>query len=395
MHLLHPVLIVCAWLVAFAWLSKLVEAARGLATIPNLLAPECDVSPLGTPTVTVIVPARNEAANVAACLQSLLAQDYRQLHIVAVNDRSTDQTGAIMARLADENSAHLEVISISDLPANWLGKTHAMSVAARAAIADHNPDYLLFTDADILFRSDAIRRSLANAVSTNADHFVLLPTTIVKTVGEGTILAYLQVMSLWAVRLWRVADPEAKRDAIGVGAFNLIRTSAYQQLGGFEVAPMEILEDLALGRRVKRVGLRQRVATAPGMVSVHWAAGALGIVTGMTKNLFAVFRFRPAMLLAGAVGLVLLCVAPIGFLAMRFTRIPELITLGSIFGLYVLSGRSSKISPLYAVSFPVGAVVVAYSMLRSMAATMLHGGVTWRGTFYPLNELRSHAKRDL
>lgn len=143
------------------------------------------------------------------------------------------------------------------------------------------------------------------------------------------------------------------------------------------------------------MGLRQRVATAPGMVSVHWAAGALGIVTGMTKNLFAVFRFRPAMLLAGAVGMVALCVAPIGFLAMRLTRIPELITLGSIFGLYVLSGRSSKISPLYAVSFPVGAVVVAYSMLRSMAAAMLGGGVTWRGTFYPLDELRSHAKRDL
>ena len=395
MHLLHPVLIVCAWLVALAWLSKLVEAARGLATIPNLLAPRYDVSPAGSPSVIVIVPARNEAANVSGCLQSLLAQDYAQLRIVAVDDRSTDQTGALMGRLARENSNCLEVISISELPANWLGKTHAMSVAARAAIADHNPDYLLFTDADIIFQSDAIRRSLANAVSANADHFVLLPTTIVKTVGEGIILAYLQVMSFWAVRLWRVADPAAKRDAIGVGAFNLIRTSAYQQLGGFEVAPMEILEDLALGRRVKRVGLRQRVATAPGMVSVHWAAGALGIVTGMTKNLFAVFRFRPEMLLAGAVGMVVFCIAPIGFLAMRLTLIPELIALGSVFGLYILSGRSSQISPLYAISFPVGAVVLAYSMLRSMVATMLRGGVTWRGTFYPLNELRDHAKRDL
>jgi GT2 family glycosyltransferase len=395
MRLLHPILIVSAWLVALAWLTKLVEAARGLARVPNLLEREYDVSPAGNPSVTVIVPARNEAANVAACLESLIAQDYGELRILAVDDRSTDRTGAIMDALARVHNTRLEVLSVTHLPANWLGKTHAMAVAARTAIAAHSPDYLLFTDADIIFQPDAIRRSLVNAVATRADHFVVLPTTIVKTRGEGMILAYLQVMSLWAIRTWRVADPKSMRDAIGVGAFNLIRTPAYLQLGGFDATPMEILEDLALGRRVKRAGLRQRVATAPGMVCVHWAAGVEGIVTGMTKNLFAVFRFRPELLLAAAAWIVLFCIAPVGFLAFPGTRIPGLLTLVAVVGLYALSGRSSRISLFYAPTLPVGAVVVVYSMLRSMVITVVRGGVVWRGTFYSLTELRAHSERDL
>jgi cellulose synthase/poly-beta-1,6-N-acetylglucosamine synthase-like glycosyltransferase len=392
MHILHPVVTVAAWLIAFAWVAKLAEAMRGLATVPNLLAPQFDATPAGSPRLVVIVPARNEAANVAACLESLVNQDYANLRIIAVNDRSTDETGSIMAALAFANRARLEVMTVTELPPNWLGKTHAMAFAAHSAIALHSADYLLFTDADILFASDAIRRALAEAVASQADHFVVLPTTLIKTPGEGMLLAYLQMMSMWAVRPWRVADPKAKRDAIGVGAFNLIRTPTYQQLGGFDATPMEILDDLALGLRVKHAGYRQRVATAPGMVCVHWAAGAQGIVAGMAKNLFAVFRFRPAWLVAAAVWMGIFCIAPVAFLVPRSTRAAGLVALVAVAGLYALWSQTSRISWLYALTFPVAAVVVVYSMLRSMAITVVAGGVTWRGTFYPLSELRRHAR---
>jgi len=395
MHILHSVVTVAAWLIAFAWVAKLVEAARGLATVPNLLAPRFDAAPAGSPLLAVIVPARNEAANVAACLESLVRQDYANLRIIAVDDRSTDATGAIMAALASANRARLEVLTVKELPPNWLGKTNAMALAARSAIAAHSADYLLFTDADILFRPDAIRRALSEAVAAQADHFVVLPTTLIKTPGEGMLLAYLQMMSLWAVRPWRVADPRARRDAIGVGAFNLIRTSTYQQLGGFDATPMEIVEDLALGRRVKRAGFRQRVATAPGMVCVHWATGARGIVAGMAKNLFAVFRFRPVLLLAGALSMGLFCILPVAFLAIESTRAAGLIALAAVAGLYARLSRTSRISWLYALTFPVAAAVVVYSMLRSMAITVVAGGVEWRGTFYPLSELRRHASGEL
>jgi GT2 family glycosyltransferase len=392
MHPLHVTLEIVVWVIALAWLAKLIEASRGSATIPNLLAAQYDSSPEGSPAIVVIVPARNEASDVAACLESLLKQDYPRVQIIAVDDRSTDDTGTIMDAVAGRHRDRLEVMHIEVLPPGWLGKTHAISLAARHAIATSMPDYLLFTDADVLFKPDALRRALVEAVASRADHFIVLPTTLVKTRGEGLFLAFIQVMSLWAVRPWRVADPRATRDAIGVGAFNLVRTTAYQQLGGFDAAPMEILEDLTLGRRVKRAGLRQRVAVAPKMVSVHWAAGVGGLVNGMTKNAFAVFRFSPAKLLAAVCGIALLCISPVASLAFEGGRWPAAIGLVSASGLYLLSSRTTRISAVYVIGLPAAALLVIYSMIRSMVVTVWNGGVTWRGTFYPLDELRKHAE---
>jgi glycosyltransferase involved in cell wall biosynthesis len=377
-----------AWLVALAWLWKAITAARGLPRVPNLLLPQYNLTPAGSPSITVIVPARNEADSIGACLESLINQDYPNLQIIAVDDRSTDSTRVLMDALATQHPAKLRVIHIAELPAGWLGKTHAMSLAARHTIAIHQPDYLLFTDADVLFLPEAIRRSLAQAIATQADHFVTFPTPIIKTFGEGMLLGYLQVMGLWASRPWLVANPRALRDAVGIGAFNLLRTSAYQHLGGFDAHRMEILEDLTLARRVKLAGLHQRVAIAPGMVSLHWASGAIGVMNVMTKNLFAVFRFHVSLLLLACIWLSLFCVAPAVFLVFPATQLPAIISLASVGSLYILSSRYSRISPWYAALFPISAALFVYSLLRSMFITLKLGGVIWRGTFYPLNELR-------
>jgi hypothetical protein len=392
MHTLHFVLRPMAWLIALAWVYKLAEAALGLPRVPNLLEVEFDRAPANGPSLLVIVPARNEAAKVSACLESLLGQDYQAMRIIAVDDRSTDATGTILDKLAEGHGSRMEVMHVAELPAGWLGKTHAMAMAARQAMKDVAVEYLLFTDADVIFEKDAVRRSLVWVERERADHAVVLPTTIVQSWGEGMLLVFLKVTSLWAMRPWRVGDADA-RDAIGVGAFNLIRVSAYRQVGGFEADKMEIVEDLGLGRRVKRAGLRQRVAAAPGMVSVHWAAGATGIVHGLTKNIFAVFGFRPAMLMASAVGIMLSCIVPAVLLFVPGTRVAAAITLGAVTGLYGLSRRFSRISTWYAVLFPVAATVMVYSMVRSMMVTLRDGGVTWRGTFYPLSELRDEARR--
>jgi glycosyltransferase involved in cell wall biosynthesis len=392
MHSAHLVLEILAWLIALAWLGKFLEAARGLPAVANLTAHECDAEPADQPSLTVIVPARNEAPNIAACIESLLAQDYPNLQIIAVDDRSTDETGAILDALAQVHATRLEVLHVTGLPPNWLGKTHALALATRHAIAQRNPDYLLFTDGDIVFHPEMLRRSLAYAVSTDADHFVAVPTLIVKSHGEGMLLSIMQVMSFWAVRTWRVARP-GRRDAIGVGAFNLIRTSVYLELGGFDAMPMDIVEDMALGRRVKCAGLRQRIATAPGMVTVHWAAGLFGILNNMTKNIFAIFRFRVVLLLGATAAFALMSIVPTVFLGLAFTRIPALIALASVAGMYVLSSRTSRISAWYAVFFPVSGALIVYSMLRSMFVTLRDGGVTWRGTFYPLAELHKSSRR--
>jgi glycosyltransferase involved in cell wall biosynthesis len=377
-----------SWLAALAWLWKAITAARGLPSIPNLLDPQHNLTPAGNPTITVIVPARNESADITDTLESLLNQDYPNLQILAVDDRSTDATGAIMDSLAAQNPTKLHILHVTELPAGWLGKTHAMALAARHAISIHQPDYLLFTDADVIFRREAIRRSLAQAVATQADHFVTFPTPLVKSMGEGMLLGYLQVIGLWATRPWRASDPKSIRDSVGIGAFNLLRTPAYQQLGGFDALRMEILEDLTLARHIKLAGLRQRVAVAPGLVTFHWASGTTGLINVMTKNLFAVFRFRISLVVLSCLWLTFFCLGPIAFLALPETRTPAILTLLSIAALYALSSRHSRISPWYAILFPAGAALFVYSLIRSAFTTLKHGGVTWRGTFYPLAELR-------
>jgi glycosyltransferase involved in cell wall biosynthesis len=392
MHTSHLAQLILAWLVALAWLYKFAEAAVGLPAVPNLATAEDPPDTPRLPRLAVIVPARNEARNVAACLHSLLQQDYPGLLIFAVDDRSSDATGAIIDTLAAQNPTRLQAIHITDLPAGWLGKTHAMATTATRVIAEGDlqggpPDYLLFTDGDVVFHPKILRRAVAQAESAHSAHQVVLPTTVVRSHGEGMLLGYLQVMSYWGVRTWRVRDPRS-RDSLGVGAFNLIRVSAYRRIGGFDAMPMEIVEDLELGRRVKHAGLGQGVATAPGMVNVHWAAGWIGIVRGMTKNIFAVFGFRTWLLLAASVGLALMSIAPAVLLALPGARLPAALALAAVLGLSALSSRTSRIPLAYAVLFPLAGALVFYSMLRSMAVTLLHGGVTWRGTFYPLDDLR-------
>src|SRR5438067_1491669 len=193
MHGLRTAIEVLAWMIAAGWTFKLTEAVLGFGTIPRLWDPEFDERPQDPPCVAVIVPARNEAANIRECIVSLLAQDYPNIRIIAVDDRSTDGTGPILDELAAADSTHrMNAIHVSDLPFGWLGKTHAMALAARTAIETYGAEFLLFTDADIDFSPQAVRRSVMATIRTGADPFVTLPTTIAKTRGAATVLAFLQ-----------------------------------------------------------------------------------------------------------------------------------------------------------------------------------------------------------
>ncbi len=369
------------------WIVRTWEAVRGIPTIPNLALPQHDVTPVGEPSITVIVPARNEAEDIEECLRSLLGQDYARLQIIAVDDRSTDATGALMDSLAAAHPGKLRVLHVKELPPEWLGKTHAMALAA--AMADS--EFLLFTDADIFFARSAIRRALAQAVASRADHLVLAPTITIKRWDEAGLLAFFQVFGLWAARPWKVSDPEALRDHIGIGAFNMLRTSAYRQVGGFEALRMEIVEDLGVARRIKLAGLAQRFVYGRGLVSVHWAAGVDGIVNVMTKNIFSAFRFHVSLLLVGCGWLAVFCILPFFAVWTRAFAVPAALTIGAMAVGYRLLGRLSGLSAWNVLLAPFGAALFLFALLRSMVTTLLQGGVVWRGTFYPLAELRKHA----
>ena len=387
-------------------MTRVFAAWRGLPTVPDLVGPEFDRTPSSEAAITVIVPARNEAANVRACVESLLLQDCPRLRVVAVDDRSTDETGLILDELAAAHPGGMDVLHVTELPPEWLGKTHAMALAARRQqqprpYAERPPlrgvldgfavnDFLLFTDADVIFAPSAIRRALAYAVASEADHLVLLPTTIIRRWDEEALLSLFTLFGLWGARPWKVADPRAKRDALGVGAFNMVRRSAYEQVGGFEALRMEIVEDLGMARRIKRAGLRSRIAFGKGLVSIHWAAGVPGLVGVLTKNIFAAVNFHVLLALNGCLFLVAFYILPFVLVWNRAFTLPDLVAIAAIGWGYGLTSRFSGLSAWNALVAPFAAAVFVFTLLRSMVITLRQGGVIWRGTFYSLKDLKRH-----
>ncbi len=390
-------------ILALAWFSRIVDAALGMPGVADVSQPEWDrnpVTPAGNPRVSIIVPALNEEETIEQALNLLLALDYDNYEVIAVDDRSTDRTGEIMdrvsqnprpvpARTAGTRTGHphpsFRVIHHRELPAGWLGKPHAMWTAANQA----SGVWLLFTDADVLFKPDSLRRALAYAESVPADHVVLFPHIIMKQPGEYMMIAFFQTMFLFGHRPWKVADPSTD-DHMGVGAFNLVRRSVYDAVGTYRALRMEVVDDMKLGKVVKKAGFAQRNVFGGDLISIRWAQGAMGVVNNLTKNFFAVLSFQTWRTVLSAVGLAFLNLGPfLGLLlAHGWVRAPYIVALGSMFVIYVGMSSRSKVPPYYFLLHPVSSVLFIYALLRSMILTLRNGGIVWRGTKYPLEELR-------
>jgi glycosyltransferase involved in cell wall biosynthesis len=374
-------------ILALAWGSRIVQAALGVRSIADLARPEWNLRPNPAPGISIIVPARNEAEHIEASLQSLLALDYENYEVLAVNDRSTDTTGDVMDRVGASGNAHgrLHVVHIAELPSGWLGKTHAMWTASQQSTGD----WLLFTDADVIFQPSVLRRAIAYAQSEHADHIVLFPQLLMHSPGEYMMIAFFQTLFTFGHRPWKVADPKAK-DHIGVGAFNLVRRSAYESVGTYRALRMEVVDDMKLGKVIKNAGFAQRNVFGEDLISIRWAKGALGVVENLTKNFFAVLSFQWWRALASAVALLFLNLGPfVGVLIGRgWQRLPFVIALGAMFLIYVGMSQRSRIPALYFFLHPIATLMFVYTLLRSTILTLRHGGVVWRGTKYPLEELR-------
>jgi len=398
-------------ILGLAWFSRIVDAALGMRNIVDIARPEWDRVPATgvasrnarstpyQPRVSIIVPARNEEEHIRETLTRLLTLEYSNYEVIAVDDRSTDRTGAIMDEVArltgssdhravgslEARSTQLRVIHVSELPPGWLGKTHAMWTAAQQATGD----WLLFTDADVLFKPDALRRAIAYAETEKADHVVLFPRMIMETPGERMMIAFFQALFVFGHRPWKVADPEAS-DHMGVGAFNMVRRSVYDAVGTYQALRMEVLDDMKLGKVVKNAGFAQRNVFGEDLISLRWAKGALGVVNNLTKNFFAVLSFQVWRTVASVVGLAFLNLGPfLGlWLAHGWARVPYAIALASILGIYRGMASKSAVPWHYFFLHPLSTSLFVYTLLRSMVHTFQNDGIVWRGTRYPLEELR-------
>ena len=362
-----------------AWLAAGWIALQGARRFTRL-TPMASGGP--RPSLSVIVPARNEAAALPRSLPSLLGQTYPDLEVIALDDRSTDATGAILESLKRQHP-RLVVIHIASLPDGWLGKTHALFIGSRAA----GGNWLLFTDADVVFHPRCLEVAMAYAETNGVDHLVVLPRTESAGFWEPILFGCFGLLFAIFFRPWQASDPRS-RAFIGVGAFNLIRRSAYERIGTHRALATVIVDDLELGRLVKTHGLRQAAVQGGDLLRVRWQIGLSGIVHGLEKNAFAGLGYSVVRTTAACLALAACGILP--FLAAPFGEARILWAASALAGILAqaCSAREARLPLWSALFFPAGIAVLCFTVLRSMLLALCRGQVEWRGTSYPLSLLR-------
>jgi len=368
---------------ALAWIVAALVIGRGMSKIPFMSeAPLPGGEPL--PRISIIFAARDEAEKLPQALATFARLDYPNYEIIAADDRSVDGTGAILDAAAAGN-ANFKAVHIAQLPDGWLGKPHALETAYR----ESSGEWIVFTDADVRFAPTVLRKALGLMESKGWDHLTILADIDMKGFWEITAIAFFGMGFVLGTRPWRVSNPRS-HSYMGVGAFQMVRRSAYEKMGTHQHLRMEVIDDMKLGKLIKESGFRSGLAVSQNSVRVRWHEGFGEIVRGVTKNMFAGFQFKIAYALFAIAGMTLISIAPTValFFTHGWTQFAAAVCVATSMGLQGLLLKETDVSPLYGMTHPLGAAVFIYMVLRSMFVTLRQGGIVWRGTFYPLDKLR-------
>lgn len=362
-----------------------VTMARGNRSIA-FLAEAAPRRGADAPRVSIIIPALNEERNIEEALASVLAQDYANLEFIAVDDRSTDRTGAILDGMAARD-ARLNVVHVTELPEGWLGKNNALQLGAERA----GGDILLFTDADIVMHPKAISRAVGFMEERGIDHLAALPQLALGSFMTRMFVGAFGIFFSIFTKPWKARDPRS-REHIGIGAFNMVRRAAYRACGGHTAIAMRPDDDLKLGKLMKRHGFRQEMVFGRGMLRVEWYATLGEAIRGLTKNTFAGVGYSVTVILFSTFFQFLLFVWPfLGILATHgWTRALNAVSAAAIVWICHDTARFHSGGSLYGFFFPFSTLIFIYILWRSMVLTLVRGGIEWRGTHYPLERLKGN-----
>ena len=347
-------------------------------------------SPRGS--LAVILAARDEEESIGPTVTSLVTGQYPPPRVIVVDDRSADRTGEIITSLADRYPKVLP-LRIESLPSGWLGKCNALEQGA-AHVEDE--EWILFTDADVEFAPGVLADAVAEAERAGVDHFVLFPRLRYEGVLEGGILTLFSLLLGTGFRFSRIEtdDPGA---FIGVGAFNMIRRSLYERFGRHRPLRMEVADDMKLGYLAKKHGGRSTARYGADRVSVRWRQGGIDTLRGIVRSGFPGMNFSWLRVIWGSSGVLIVFVLP--FLLIPLTEpgsLPFTLTIAAaLLGLISMgcTARDERIDLTSILLTPVAGFLFAGAVLLSASSITRAGGVWWRETFYPIDELRRGSVR--
>lgn len=360
-----------------------------LIAIPRMSA--LRVASGSQPRVSVVIPARDEEDEIGRTVRSHLAQDYPDLQVVVVDDRSTDRTGEILRALAREDP-RLTVVTGDDPPEGWLGKPHALWLGWQAA----DGEMILFADADVRYDPRALREAVAVTEDRGFDLLTFFPRFEMRGFWENVLLPYLSVGVFLGVGF--VATLRQFRGlALGAGVGNLVRRRAYDAVGGHAALRDSVVDDVHLAIAVKRGGFRVGALRADDRITVRIYRGFRGVWNGFTKNVaFAFPGAGGVFLLALTLVLLAASVAPAATLLAAAAGIPvergDVVLAGALFsGSIVLraSLAAALRDPLWpAATHPIMAAVWAGLLGRSLFHRFVRKRLAWRGREYDARRAR-------
>ena len=345
------------------------------------------------PQVSVILPARNEDQYIARCLDSLLGQDYPNFEIIAINDSSTDRTGEIIKAYAAKDS-HIIYIDATPKPEGWTGKNWACYQGYLHA----QGELLMFTDADSKHLPSAMSLAVGHLVSQNLDALTAVPRLICNDFWTKMTLPVLATFLHTRFSPIRVNDPNTKTGYF-FGSFFLITRSTYEAVGTHEGVKEELVEDGALGGKVKASKFRMKMLRGENQIDAVWArdlptlwqglrrfmipvysqdkVDAYMMVTAVFFILFAPFVSLPYLLVASFVGNLSF---PI-LLGLQVSTIALImITIAAQCRLAIFE------NPLYAFAAPLSGTLISFSFISAIADAKKKGAVSWRDRKYTITK---------
>jgi glycosyltransferase involved in cell wall biosynthesis len=336
------------------------------------------------PRISAVVPARNEEAVIAVCVQSL-AQQREILEILVVDDQSTDRTAEIVGDLAEQDP-RIRLIHAAELPAGWVGKNHAVWLGAREA----RGDWLLFTDADAVHSVDSATRAMALATQHNAALVSFSPEQVLGTWYEKSLIPYVYCRLSQKFSFDAVNDPRSDAAAAN-GQFILIRRDAYEAVGGHASVASDVLEDVALARRVKKAGFAIWFGNGKGIVRVRMYRSFSAMWEGWKKNLYRLMgesretvyaEIGRALLPLFAVVVAAIAVAALaGSAAATIGALAAgLLIFSAIYAVELRRGKFPGRLAYYSIPGRVLFAAVLWASYRSH----VHGRLEWKGRKYPV-----------
>jgi chlorobactene glucosyltransferase len=376
-----------AWLAVVTWLILRAVKQRGLLRSVAIAAPPATDQ---APRIAVVVPARDEAGNICRCLDALLAQDYppSRMRVLVVDDHSTDDTAAIVRRIA-ESHPQLSLLASPPLPPRWTGKSHACWIGA-GAVAPRS-DWLCFVDADVWGESALLSSAMTAALAQRLDLLSLAPRQELRSFAERLVLPCGLILLSFTQDL-RTVQAQSSSGVTATGQFMLIRRDAYDAVGGHAAVSTAICEDLEIARLLKQSGRSVLLMSGEDLVSTRMYTGWRTLWPGLAKNLVDTFGGSRATLLLALAAVILSWAAVLIPLIdaaglSQNTRgawaalTAALLASAAAFGLHIAATVHFRIPFWYGLLFPVGYTMGALMALDSVRRR-LRGQVSWKGRIY-------------